>query len=79
MQQLLLKQRYSKKLKIKYVANGVVKIVKMWYSLDLNTFERVKTLYPLYSKGLESLLINLKMRDFFIFLFVSKFFLYSFH
>ena len=53
------------------------------YNPDFDSFERVKTLYALLYKDLESFPLPKKMRIIFIILFVRKFFLnlymYLFH
>ena len=53
------------------------------YDPDFDSFERVKTLYALLYKDLESFPLPKKMRIIFIILFVRKFFLnlymYLFH
>ena len=57
--------------------------VKDIYNPDFDSFERVKTLYALLYKDLESFPLPKKMRIIFIILFVRKFFLnlymYLFH
>ena len=66
-----------------FVINFVAIGLQLCYTPDFDSFERVKTLYALLYKDLESFSLPKKMRIIFIILFVRKFFLnlymYLFH